>query len=639
MLLFRAITTAPLSPGAWGAGQNLTVGLIICAPMRPHSLKALPGRPTPCSPRRGQCIADPASADIGTLLRGFVDGVGSYMDVTFFRLRQLTDELGQTTGQLAPGKSFFNANWGVDNDILQQFCPEAVSSMFDARSNEAVETAELLEGCPNECMDLAWPTSLAGFMRRPRRPPFRAYSSDDAVAYVHPFRYQVLSRDLDAMWQTASPRSLSRKFLAETASIETDRAVVIIQDRFGFANFCHYLFDGITRILHYTDHFGYSDEIFVFGGIPGRYQELVGQALCEVARIPTSSLYFPDRGMLLKGARRCVWFSDQKELHVHPAQMAHPQSLGALSKLVDHVPGTPTEARRLYISRGDAERRRIVNEAELIAALEGRGFVTAQLAKIPIEEQVGLFRNAEIVVAPHGMGLTHIAMGKYLGRVIELFHPEAGTDAYASVARSAGMQYDHVLGQGIPATHSNFSVSTDRVLDLLGPEGNPATAPQLAETCQPDPRLQELPWLRRRFGRPGCGVGGNGFQSNDRRSVGALPSQGSGPAGNTLVGQWPDIDVPPGTLYVASCWIWLPERFPANEASILIGAWKNEQIQFANLPFRGPGNEYRLPAISPKDARLCVVGLHVVGHEGAGLVSTCWQMERGLTPTAYVPTR
>jgi hypothetical protein len=29
----------------------------------------------------------------------------------------------------------------------------------------------------------------------------------------------------------------------------------------------------------------------------------------------------------------------------------------------------------------------------------------------------------------------------------------------------------------------------------------------------------------------------------------------------------------------------------------------------------------------------------VVGHEGAGLVSTCWQMERGLTPTAYVPTR
>ena len=583
-------------------------------------------------------IADPASADIGTLLRGFVDGVGSYMDVTFFRLRQLTDELGQTTGQLAPGKSFFNANWGVDNDILQQFCPEAVSSMFDARSNEAVETAELLEGCPNECMDLAWPTSLAGFMRRPRRPPFRAYSSDDAVAYVHPFRYQVLSRDLDAMWQTASPRSLSRKFLAETASIETDRAVVIIQDRFGFANFCHYLFDGITRILHYTDHFGYSDEIFVFGGIPGRYQELVGQALCEVARIPTSSLYFPDRGMLLKGARRCVWFSDQKELHVHPAQMAHPQSLGALSKLVDHVPGTPTEARQLYISRGDAERRRIVNEAELIAALEGRGFVTAQLAKIPIEEQVGLFRNAEIVVAPHGMGLTHIAMGKHLGRVIELFHPEAGTDAYASVARSAGMQYDHVLGQGIPATHSNFSVSTDRVLDLLGPEGTPRPRPNWRKHANLIPASKSF----HGFGGGSADPDAAWAEMDFSPMIGdqsARFHRKLGPAGNTLVGQWLDIDVSPGTLYVASCWIWLPERFLANEASIRIGAWKNEQMQVANLSLPRTWQRISFAAISPKDARRCAVGLHVIGHEGAELVSTCWQMERGLTPTAYVPTR
>jgi hypothetical protein len=30
--------------------------------------------------------------------------------------------------------------------------------------------------------------------------------------------------------------------------------------------------------------------------------------------------------------------------------------------------------------------------------------------------------------------------------------------------------------------------------------------------------------------------------------------------------------------------------------------------------------------------------LHVVGHEGATLASTCWQMERGLTPSAYLAT-
>ena len=583
-------------------------------------------------------IADPANADIGALLRANVEGVGSYIDVTFFRLRQLTDELGHVTGRLAPDKSFFNANWAVGGETLQQYCPDAAASGFEARGNDAVETAELLEWCPNEIMDLAWPTALAGFMRRPRRLPFRAYATEDAVAYVHPFRYQVLSRDLGAMWQTASPRSLSRTFLAETESVVTDRTVVIIQDRFGFGNFCHYLFDGMTRVLHYVDHFGYRDEIFVFGGIPGRYQELIGQALCEVARIPVSSLYFPDRGLLLKGARKCVWFSDQKELHVHPAQMAHPQSLDVLNRLTEHVPGTPSSARRLYVSRGDADRRRIVNEAEVIAALQGRGFVPVQLAKLPIEEQVGLFRNAEIVVAPHGMGLTHISMGKRLGRVIELFHPEAGTDAYASVARSAGMRYDHVLGQGVPATHSDFSVSVGRILDLLGPEGTPQPRPNWRKHANLIPASKSFAGFD----------GGTTDPDAEWADLDFSPMLGDqsvrfhrrlGPAGNTLVGQWVDIDVSPGTLYVASCWIWLPERFPANEVSVRIGGWKNEQMHYANLALPRTWQRISFSAISPKDALRCRVGLHVVGHEGARLVSTCWQMERGLVPSAYVATR
>ena len=583
-------------------------------------------------------IAEPASADIGALLRANVEGVGSYIDVTFFRLRQLTDELGHVTGRLSPDKSFFNANWSVGAETLRQFCPETESSGFDARGNDAVESAEILEWCPNEIMDLAWPTSLAGFMRRPRRLPFRAYATDDAVAYVHPFRYQVLSRDLGAMWDTASPRALSRRFLAETTSVETDRTVVIVQDRFGFGNFCHYLFDGMTRVLHYVEHFGYRDEIFVFGGIPGPYQELVGQALCEVARIPVSSLYFPDRGLLLKGARKCIWFSDQKELHVHPAQMAHPQSLALLSALTEQMPGTASSARRLYISRGDADRRRIVNEAELTAALQGRGFVPVQLATIPVEEQVGLFRAAEIVVAPHGQGLTHIAMGRHLGRVIELFHPAAGTDAYASVARSAGMRYDHVMGQGVPATHSDFSVSVDRILDLLGPEGTPQPRPNWRK------RANLIPASRSFHGF----VGGSGEADAEWAEADFSPMLADqsvrfhrklGPAGNTLVGQWSEIDVSPGTLYVVSCWIWLPERFLASEASIRIGDWKNEQMRIANLGLPKTWQRISFAAISPKDARRCRVGLHVVGHEGAGLVSTCWQMERGLVPSAYVATR
>jgi len=585
-------------------------------------------------------IGDPASADVGLLLHAFIAGVGSHVDVALFRLRQLTDEVGHVSGQLDDGDSFFGHDWNVRPEVLQRYRPECVEQLFPARSNEGVDAAEILEWCPNECLDLAWPTSLAGYSRRPRRLPFRAYSTSDASAYVEPYRYQVFSRDLDAMWSTASPRCLSRQFMTKVIATEIDklhRNIVIIQDRFGFGNFCHFLFDGVTRVLHYVSHFGYTDELFVMAGIPGPYQQLVCRALAEVARIPENSLFFPDRPYLFRSPRKCVWFSDQKELHVHPAQMAHPQSLAALRPVAEKVPGTDSSATRVYVSRGDADRRRVNNEAELTRALEARGFISVQLAKISVEEQVGLFRNAEVVVAPHGMGLTHIAMGNRLGRVIELFHPEAGTDAYAFVARSAGFHYDHLLGEPIPGTPSDFAVDVGRVLDLLGPDVTSLRRPNWHK------RANLIP-ASRTFGRFDGGMTEppDGWAVLDFAPMMADQAvrfhRKAGPAANTLVGQWASIDIAPRTLYVASCWVWLPERFPVNELSIRIAGAKPEHIQAANLTTTMAWQKISCAAITSADATRCAVGLHVIGHEGTCFASTCWQLERGRVPGAYLAT-
>lgn len=582
-------------------------------------------------------IADPAKADLGLLLRAQLDGVASHVDVEFYRLRQLTDELGHVTGQLPAAESFFEQGWRIRPDLVELFCPDRISSLFDRRSNDMLDTIELLEACPNERRDFAWPRSLAGFMRRPRRHPFRAYSTADAAVYVHPFRVQVVSRDLSAMWDSGSPRSLSRDVVSEAPRATTDRSIVVVQDRFGFGNFCHFLFDGATRILHYLDHFGYRDELFVLGGIPGSYQELVGQALCDLCRIPESSLYFPDRSLLLEGARKCVWFSDQKDLHAHPAQMAHPQSLSLLEQLTNLVPGSSPGQKRLYISRGDAGRRRIVNEPQLVRTLEQRGFVAVELAGMPVQEQVGLFRDAEVVVAPHGMGLTHIAMSRRLGRVIELFHPTAGTDAYAFIARSAGMNYDYVLGTGVPATHSDFSVDVGQVLEVLGAEGTPIPRPNWRK------RANLIPSSATFHGFQG-GTSDFAPELLDPDFCPLVADQACrfhkkvGVPGNTLVGQWPNIDIIPETAYVASCWVWLPKVIAASQVSIRIDGWVPGSLRAAVLSKPREWQKISFCGISPKSVRRCAVSLHVIGHEGASLVSTCWQLERNLQPSSYLAT-
>jgi hypothetical protein len=44
-----------------------------------------------------------------------------------------------------------------------------------------------------------------------------------------------------------------------------------------------------------------------------------------------------------------------------------------------------------------------------------------ELARLPIERQVHMFRNAEAIAAPHGAGLAHIAWCRPGTKVIEFF--------------------------------------------------------------------------------------------------------------------------------------------------------------------------------------------------------------------------
>lgn len=77
--------------------------------------------------------------------------------------------------------------------------------------------------------------------------------------------------------------------------------------------------------------------------------------------------------------------------------------------------------KRIYISRNDAQLRRVRNEGRIVSILEERGFQRVTLRGMPIAQQVQLFRQAEAVVGPHGAGLAHTAWCKPGTKVIEFF--------------------------------------------------------------------------------------------------------------------------------------------------------------------------------------------------------------------------
>lgn len=110
--------------------------------------------------------------------------------------------------------------------------------------------------------------------------------------------------------------------------------------------------------------------------------------------------------------------------------------------LLPYVPKLPPA--RLYLSRGDAKTRRIENESELIPLLEEKGFQTIVLSKYSLADQIALLHSAEMVIAPHGAGLSHLAFCKEGTKVLELFHTKYFNPCYWHLCAAGSLSY-HVL--------------------------------------------------------------------------------------------------------------------------------------------------------------------------------------------------
>ncbi|MBY0431612.1 MAG: glycosyltransferase 61 family protein [Rhodospirillales bacterium] len=129
----------------------------------------------------------------------------------------------------------------------------------------------------------------------------------------------------------------------------------------------------------------------------------------------------------------------------------------------------PKPWRRLYISRADAPRRKVRNEAALLEALTARGFEVILPARSPFSEQVRLFHEAAVVVGPHGSALTNVlwcqpgtVIRELLGFCDHQIHFEAisarlGFDYRALRATHAATEYPG-------DQHSDFTVNIEDLL-------------------------------------------------------------------------------------------------------------------------------------------------------------------------------
>jgi len=144
---------------------------------------------------------------------------------------------------------------------------------------------------------------------------------------------------------------------------------------------------------------------------------------------------------------RGVYVADSLRVPTFPglAESPSPEHLLRLRSACLEAVGPATgPRRRLYVSRADAQGRRVANEAALMAALAPLGFESVTLSGKSAIEQIRLFQSADIIVAPHGAGNTNILFAPEDCIVMELLGPSLYSWCYMAVASAIGQVYGYL---------------------------------------------------------------------------------------------------------------------------------------------------------------------------------------------------
>jgi capsular polysaccharide biosynthesis protein len=104
----------------------------------------------------------------------------------------------------------------------------------------------------------------------------------------------------------------------------------------------------------------------------------------------------------------------------------------------------PETKKKIFISREDAKNRNIVNQNELLMALQG--WKTITLENLSIKEQVKTFAEATHIVAPHGAGLINLLWCDPKTKVYELTHRDfLEKKVYPTLSKHLGLEHQIVL--------------------------------------------------------------------------------------------------------------------------------------------------------------------------------------------------
>lgn len=132
------------------------------------------------------------------------------------------------------------------------------------------------------------------------------------------------------------------------------------------------------------------------------------------------------------------------------------------------------EAPYLYISRSDSAIRNVLNEKELLEALEPYNFKSIVSSQYSILEKIRMFSQAKVVLSATGAGLISMFFCKPGTKVIEIFNDGFVIEPFYDIATKIDLDYDYIICKGNKKVkdagegqRQHLVVDTDQVVGIL----------------------------------------------------------------------------------------------------------------------------------------------------------------------------
>ncbi|MCC9608971.1 glycosyltransferase family 61 protein [Blastopirellula sp. JC732] len=120
-----------------------------------------------------------------------------------------------------------------------------------------------------------------------------------------------------------------------------------------------------------------------------------------------------------------------------------------------------SERLKLYVARRRRLSRHIVNEDELFAALKPLGFQKVYLEDLPLQRQIQLFQQADVVAGPHGAGFSNLVYSRPGTAVFEITPTCRPPLFFHYLAEINELHYAVYFGQPVDQQGADANIEVD----------------------------------------------------------------------------------------------------------------------------------------------------------------------------------